>query len=337
MLLELARALAGAAARQDARVRLHRRRRRRTARVRAASPTTTRTRPRSTRCWCWTTSRPRLTRRGPSSCPGRCAAAEGRCSCCARPRPRSSARSARAPAAESSAGQFLRQAWPLTLREQGPLVAAGHRRRHADGARRGPAARPRLRARSTLTPAAGRLRQGGAGDACSRSTPPPRSRAHRPSYLVFGRKLVPGWAVALLALALAAPVHGRGRSTGSRAPAAEAARWCAGRAGRWRPSSPFLVVLAAAWLFELLGLVARDRIEALAPATRPSFSESAPALVALVLLFALCLAGCCGRVWQPSRHGPEQARRSRGGRRAVAGAVGGAARCSGPATRSPRC
>jgi hypothetical protein len=50
---------------------------------------------------------------------------------------------------------------------------------------------------------------------------------------------------------------------------------------------PFLLMLAFAYLFERFGWLPATASEALAPASRPSFSEAAPPLAALLLVFAL--------------------------------------------------
>jgi hypothetical protein len=107
-----------------------------------------------------------------------------------------------------------------------------------------------------------------------------------PSYLVWGRKLVPGWAVSLLAFALLAPVlasaldgfaraRRRGRPIGLQMRSTLAV------------AVPFLALFAAAFVFELLDWLPHTASEALAPASRPSFSESAPALCGLALVFTI--------------------------------------------------
>jgi hypothetical protein len=127
-----------------------------------------------------------------------------------------------------------------------------------------------------------------------------------PSYIVAGRNVIPGWSISLFVLALLAPplaasldgfarARRRGRQVGRRM------RWVLGA------SLPFLVVLAAARLFDLLGWLPGSASEALAAPTRPTFGESAPALGALAVLLVLgwalvrpLAAGRAGMVDDPS-------------------------------------
>jgi hypothetical protein len=186
---------------------------------------------------------------------------------------------------ESVPGQFMRQAWPLTLREQGPLNEAG-----MDSVTltargeipRSPAGDGLHDVSTTRLLEFGKAALGTvlAVDAAGGLESSP------PSYLASKRKVLPGWAISLLAFALLAPplaagldafarARRRGRSLG------RAARWVLGTA------VPFLVVLVFAYLFERFGWLPATASEALAPASRPSFSEAAPPLAALALVFAL--------------------------------------------------
>jgi hypothetical protein len=181
-------------------------------------------------------------------------------------------------------GQFIRLAWPLTLRPQGPLV-----RRDIDAL--------------TLT-AGGEVPRGSEGDGLDQVS---RLRAAHfgkaalttllaldsfdtesspPSYLAWGRKLVPGWAVSLLAFALLAPVLAAALDGFARA---RRRGRPIGRRMRWTLAAgvPFLVVFGAAFVFELLDWLPATASEAVAPASRPSFAESAPALCGLALLFSI--------------------------------------------------
>jgi hypothetical protein len=190
-----------------------------------------------------------------------------------------------APGSESWFGQFMRQAWPLTLREQGPLLAQG-----VDAL--------------TLT-SRGELPRHPAGDTLDRVSQLRLQRFGKaalgtvlavdssgglerspPSYVVAGRKLIPGWALSLLAFALLAPplvaaVDGFARARRRGRPV-----------GRWgrrilSASVPFALMVAVAYLFELLGWLPDTASEALADPSRPSLAEAAPPLVALTLLLAL--------------------------------------------------
>ncbi len=186
---------------------------------------------------------------------------------------------------QSWAGQFVRQAWPITLREQGPLVQAeinaitftSHGEVPRDPAQdqleQLSEARMKSFGRSVMSAAL-------AYDSARSLKGSPRK------YVVAARKLMPGWAIALLALALLTPplaasidAFARARRQGDRI-----GGWV-----RWVLSSsvPFAAALAASWAFELAGWLPTSPSEAISPLSKPSFGEVAPALVAIVALFAL--------------------------------------------------
>jgi hypothetical protein len=186
---------------------------------------------------------------------------------------------------ESWVGQFIRLAWPLTLREQGPLVRTG-----LDAVTltaRGEV--PRAPGADTLAGiSADRLtRFGRAAFAGVLAFDSPRYRAaetHRD--LVLGRNVLPAWSLALLAAALTLPVlvaaidaAARGRRRG--APAAPWMGWALGAA------AAFGVSAASAVVFDLVGWLPGSIEEALSPYTAPSFGDAAPALLALVLILVL--------------------------------------------------
>jgi hypothetical protein len=190
------------------------------------------------------------------------------------------------PGSESWAAQFLRQAWPLTLREQGPLVAgdldAVTLTSHGEVPRNG--------AQDTLD-SLSELRLSLFGRAAFASvlafdgareldTSP-----HR--YVVAGRKVIPDWAISLLAVGLVLPaliasVDGFARSRRRALPIGRRMRWALAAA------PPFALTLAAAFVFQIAGWLPDSASSALAPATKPAAGESVPALIALVLIFALC-------------------------------------------------
>jgi hypothetical protein len=185
---------------------------------------------------------------------------------------------------ESVASQFIRLAWPLTLRPQGPLVsedidaltltAAGEvpRGSEPDGIEDVSRLREAHFGRAALSTVLALDSSGG------ESSPP--------SYLVWGRKVVPGWAVSLLAFALLAPVvaaalDGFARARRRGRPIGLQMRWTLATA------VPFLVLFGAAFVFELFDWLPHTASEAIAPASRPSFSEAAPALCGLALVFGI--------------------------------------------------
>jgi hypothetical protein len=105
-------------------------------------------------------------------------------------------------------------------------------------------------------------------------------------YLLIGRKVIPDWAIALLAAgfaipALVASVDAFARTRRRGLPIGSRLRWVLAAA------VPFLLTLLVAFAFELLGWLPRTASAALAPATRPTDGESLPALAALALVFGL--------------------------------------------------
>jgi hypothetical protein len=186
---------------------------------------------------------------------------------------------------DSALGQFVRQAWPITLREQGPLLDDGINAvtltAHGEVPRSGPGDVPGQLSRLRL------LRFGKAALATMLALDAAPSLERGPStYVVSGHSVIPGWAVSLLALGLLVPplaavFDGMARA---RRRGREVASWV-----RWAlaASVPFLIVVIAARAFEFLDWLPSSPADALSPTTRPSFSETAPALAALVLLFAL--------------------------------------------------
>jgi Peptidase family M28 len=181
--------------------------------------------------------------------------------------------------------QSLRQAWPLTLREQGPLVAHG-----LDAVTltaRGEVPRgdgPDLLAGIS----ADRLHTfGRAAFAAALAYDGTRSLEASPShYLVAGGKVIPGWAIALLAVGLVIPAvvasfDSFARARRRRMPVGPAVRWTL--AG----SIPFAICLAVALGFERIGWLPDSVSEALAPASSPTFSEGALPLLAVLAVFVL--------------------------------------------------
>jgi hypothetical protein len=187
--------------------------------------------------------------------------------------------------AESWPGQFIRLAWPLTLREQGPLVRSGIDAVTLTG--RGELPRdPGADTQEGVSP--NRLtRFGRAGFAAALAFDSPRFRRAQPNRdLTMGRNVLPAWSLALLAAALTLPalvaaVDAVARARRRRAPVGEWMRWTLGAA------LAFGVAALAALVFELVGWLPGSIEEAVAPATAPSLGESLPPLMALALLFSL--------------------------------------------------
>lgn len=186
---------------------------------------------------------------------------------------------------DSWLGQLVHLAWPLTLREQGPLVASG-----IDTVT--------LTARSELPRGAGsdgmngisedRLaRFGRAAFATLLAFDSPDYRGKPPSrYLTAGRNVIPGWSLALLAIGLIAPALVTAVDAAARA----------GRRGfpvgpwlRWSLSAvvPFAVIVFAALVFEWVGWLPDTVEQAVAPATRPGLGAAIAAILALAMLFGI--------------------------------------------------
>ncbi|MGH2982383.1 MAG: hypothetical protein ACRDKV_10120, partial [Solirubrobacterales bacterium] len=121
--------------------------------------------------------------------------------------------------------------------------------------------------------------------ALDRASEPPE---HGPeAYLPLAGKLIPGWALALLAIALLSPVglvsiDGLARASRGGEPVLRTLLWTAGR------SAPFLAVLVLAYLISLPGLVP-DPAFPFDPRSHPFGFGPALALVALAAAFVAAL------------------------------------------------
>jgi hypothetical protein len=186
---------------------------------------------------------------------------------------------------ESWLDQVVHLAWPVTLREQGPLVREG-----IDAVT--------LTARAELPRDAGpdtiggisenRLtRFGRAAFASVLAFDSPGYRGKPPSrYITAGRNVIPGWSLALFALGLILPavvtaVDAVARAGRRGAPVGPWMRWSLATA------LPFAVTVLGALAFELVGWLPGTVAETVAPATRPSFGEAVGPLLALGVLFAV--------------------------------------------------
>jgi hypothetical protein len=186
---------------------------------------------------------------------------------------------------DSWLGQVVRLAWPLTLREQGPLVRDG-----IDAVT--------LTARAELPRGPGEdtmdgisenrlTRFGRAAFASVLAFDSPDYRGKPPSrYLTAGRNVIPGWSLALLAVGLILPavitaVDAVARAGRRGAPVVPWMRWSLATA------LPFAVTALGALAFELIGWLPDTVAETVSPATRPSFGEAVGPLLALGVLFAV--------------------------------------------------
>jgi Peptidase family M28 len=186
---------------------------------------------------------------------------------------------------ESWLGQWMRLAWPLTLREQGPLVRSG-----IDAVTltsRGELPRPPGTDPLTGVSADRLTRFGRAGFAAVLAFDSPRFRPGEPNRdLVIGRNVLPSWSLALLVAtltlpALVAAVDAVARARRRQAPVGDWVGWVLGAA------TAFGIVAVATVAFEWVDWLPGSIEEAVAPATAPSFGEAVPPLVALALLLAL--------------------------------------------------
>jgi Peptidase family M28 len=184
---------------------------------------------------------------------------------------------------DSWPAQFLRQAWPLTLREQGPLVARGFdavtlTSRGELPRGDGPDTLDGISSDGLQTFGRAAFGSALAFDASSNVEKSPRR------YILAGSKVIPGWAIALLVVGLMTPAlvasfDAFARIRRHRMPAARSIRWILAGA------APFALALALAFLFELVGWLPDSVSEALAPATRPGTGEAAAPLLVLLIAF----------------------------------------------------
>jgi peptidase M28-like protein len=186
---------------------------------------------------------------------------------------------------DSWEAQFLRQAWPLTLREQGPPVARGFEAvtMTARGeVPRGDGPDPLSDISSDRLQTFGRAAFGAA--LAYDATRALQRSPHR--YIVAGSKVIPDWAIALLAISLMIPAvvasfDAFARARRRRMPIDRAISWTL--AG----SVPFALTFAVAFGLELVGWLPDSVSEALAPASSPTFGEALAPLLAVLAVFVL--------------------------------------------------
>ncbi len=186
---------------------------------------------------------------------------------------------------DSWLAQFLRQAWPIALRDQGPLVGAG-----LDAVTmtsRGEV--PRGKGPDTLDGVSSDRLQifGRAAFASALAYDGTQAIGQSPSrYLVTGSKVIPGWAIALLTVSLLIPAvvasfDAFARARRRKLPVGHWISWTLAGA------VPFGLALVAAFLLQFVGLLPGSVAEALAPATRPTFGEAALPLIGVLACLAL--------------------------------------------------
>jgi hypothetical protein len=186
---------------------------------------------------------------------------------------------------DSWPAQFLRQAWPLTLRDQGPLVGEGLNAVTLTS--RGEV--PRGKGPDTISAISSDRLQifGRAAFGAALAYDGARDIRSSPRrYLVAGHKVIPDWAIALLAVCLVIPALIASFDAFARA---RRRRLPVGRWISWMLAGavPFGLALAVAFLLQLVGWLPGSVAEALAPATSPSFGEATPALLGVLACLAL--------------------------------------------------
>jgi hypothetical protein len=186
---------------------------------------------------------------------------------------------------DSWPAQFLRQAWPIALRDQGPLVAAGldaitltSRGEVPRG--KGPDMLPGISSDRLQTFGRAAFGSALAYDGKRAIEQSPRR------YLVVGHKVIPDWAIALLAVCLVIPAVIASFDAFARA---RRRRMPVGRWIGWTLAGavPFALALGVAFLLQLIGWLPGSVAEALAPATKPTFGEAVPPLLAILACLAL--------------------------------------------------
>ena len=129
----------------------------------------------------------------------------------------------------------MRQAWPLTLREQGPLVAAGMDAVTLTGTVSWRPSPRRTGLGRTSPDRLGNFGRSAFAAALALDSAPSVEKSPR-RYIVTGSHIVPGWAFSLLALGLALPVLVTALDAFARA-SRRRLQMGAGRAGFWRAPS----------------------------------------------------------------------------------------------------
>jgi len=182
---------------------------------------------------------------------------------------------------DSWAAQFIRQAWPLTLRGQGPLVAddldAVTMTATGEVPRSGSDTIDKISSDRLQTFGRAAFGSALAYDANQFIKASPRR------YLVAGRKVVPDWAITMLAVGLILPAVVASFDAFARA---RRRNLPVGRWMRWALAAavPVALVLAVAWVFEALGWLPGSAAEALTPGTKPSAGEALAPLLALLVV-----------------------------------------------------
>jgi hypothetical protein len=186
---------------------------------------------------------------------------------------------------ESWLGQIVHLAWPLTLREQGPLLREGvdavALSAHAEVQRADGGDTMAQISQNRLA------RFGRAAFASVLAFDSPGYEGKPPSrYLTAGSNVIPGWSLALFAVGLILPalitaVDAVARAGRRGAPVGPWMRWALATA------VPFAVTIAGALVFELVGWLPGSVAEAASPESRPSFGEAIGPLLALAVLFAV--------------------------------------------------
>lgn len=186
---------------------------------------------------------------------------------------------------ESWLGQVVHLAWPVTVREQGPLVREGIDALTLTAR----AELPRGSGSDTMETISenGLGRFGRAAFATALAFDSPGYRGKPPSrYLTAGRNVIPGWSLALFAVGLILPavitaVDAVARAGRRGAPVGPWMRWSLATA------LPFALTVVGALAFELIGWLPGSVAETVSPATRLSVGEALGPLLALGVLFAV--------------------------------------------------
>jgi hypothetical protein len=181
---------------------------------------------------------------------------------------------------DSWPAQFLREAWPVTLRDQGPLVVGG-----LDAVTltaRGEV--PRGDGPDRIDEISGDRLQtfGRAAFGSALAYDGTREFHQSPRrYLVAGSKVIPDWAIALLAVCLVLPAVIASFDAFARA---RRRRMPMGRWISWTLAGavPFGLTLALAFGLEAVGWLPGSVAEALAPATSPTFGAAIAPLLGLL-------------------------------------------------------
>ena len=180
---------------------------------------------------------------------------------------------------------LLRLAIPAGIGEQGPLIADGHDAVTLTSAGELPLPASQDRPADLSSPSLGGIGRAALALALALDASPGPLEHGPESYVPLAGKLIPGWAIALLAIALLAPVavvslDGLARASRRSEPLVPAAAWLLSR------MIPFFATALLAYLMALVGLIPAPSFP-FDPSRHGFGAAAAAASLVLIAAFAL--------------------------------------------------